>query len=195
MGPRVEEARAVGAGLDAITATDAIVLVDQNHPVLALEGGSHGADLDAGRVFAVVAQLGDEKCPEDLFVIIHGRKTVDAAVGAVDAHLSVCIDDVTLHPGSEVVGFLRYIVFNLASLDALSAADALVDLDPHRIVVFRRVVVIATVLGEHFYRSGHSEEKSRAGDFEKFRQKFSSLIGLRHLASLRGVLVMALPTH
>ncbi len=30
---------------------------------------------------------------------------------------------------------------------------------------------------------------------EKFRQEFSSLVGLRHLASLRGVLVMALPTH
>ena len=116
----------------------------------------------------MIAQLGDEESPEDLLVIVQGRKTVDAAVGAVDAHISVGIDDVALDPGSEVEGLVRYVVFDLAGLDALSTTDALFDLDPHRVVVIRRLVVIAAVIGKHFYRSTHSEEKSRTGDFEKF---------------------------
>ena len=58
---RVDEAAAVGAGLHAVAAAQAVGLVHQDDAVRALEGRAHRADLDAGRVGAVVAELRDEE--------------------------------------------------------------------------------------------------------------------------------------
>ncbi len=52
----VDEAGIVGAGLHAVTAADAPVVVDHDDAVIALEGGAGGADIEAGGLGAVVAQ-------------------------------------------------------------------------------------------------------------------------------------------
>src|ERR1039458_6119259 len=55
------EDRVDGARIDACTAIDALVRVDENHPVLVgLVDAVHGADLDAGLVLQVDAGLSDD---------------------------------------------------------------------------------------------------------------------------------------
>src|ERR1017187_2088974 len=58
----VEIACAVRASLHAILTSDAIGVVDDNHPVLGLVGCTSWTHLNAGRMGAVVAQLGHEEC-------------------------------------------------------------------------------------------------------------------------------------
>src|SRR5204863_6789809 len=59
-----------------------------------------------------------------------GRKTVDAAIGGNDVRIAVAFGDfVALDPGAVVT--LGHAIFVGASLHAISAADALVDVDDH----------------------------------------------------------------
>src|ERR1035441_4565921 len=60
----MQVAAAVRAGLHAVTAAEAVVRVHQHHAIGADEGGAHGADLHAGGMFALVAELGDEEALE-----------------------------------------------------------------------------------------------------------------------------------
>src|SRR5574341_1567445 len=60
-GAHVEIARAVGAGLHAVLAADAVLAVDENDAVPGPVGRARRAHLDAGRMLALVAQLRDEK--------------------------------------------------------------------------------------------------------------------------------------
>src|ERR1035437_9033581 len=55
------EDRVDGARIDACTAIDALIRVDENHPVIVgLVDAVHGADLDAGLVLQVDASLSDD---------------------------------------------------------------------------------------------------------------------------------------
>ena len=58
---RVEEPHAVGAAHDAVAAADAPRPVHEDYAVRGLIGGADRADLHAGRIFALVAELGHEK--------------------------------------------------------------------------------------------------------------------------------------
>jgi hypothetical protein len=66
----LEKTRTVGAGLDTIPATDAIIVVDKHNTVLRPEGGAHRADLDTGGMGAVVTNLGHKKGFADLGVFV-----------------------------------------------------------------------------------------------------------------------------
>ncbi len=78
----IEEAAAVGAGLDAVAAAEAVLLVDQHDAIWGDEGGAHRADLGAGRICAVIAHFGNEEVFAARFV--DRRKSVLAAVGRID---------------------------------------------------------------------------------------------------------------
>ena len=60
----VQVAAAVGAGLHAVAAAQAVLLVHQHDAIRADEGGAHRADLHAGGIRAVVAELGNEEALE-----------------------------------------------------------------------------------------------------------------------------------
>ena len=57
----IEIAGAVGACLDAVTAADAVLVINQDRSVLGLERRAHRADLDASGMIAVIAYLGNEE--------------------------------------------------------------------------------------------------------------------------------------
>ena len=75
----VEVAATVGTGLDAVAATEAVILVNEDDAIGADEGGADGADLDAGGIDAVVAELGNEEAL-DAGVGRRGE-AIDGAVG------------------------------------------------------------------------------------------------------------------
>src|SRR5512146_764247 len=129
----IEVPRAVGAGLDAVAAPDARLGVDQDDAVLGLERRPHGADLYAGRIGALVAQLRNEEAPQDLPV---GRRFGHAFRLRLDGlhdDLAVLPDDVALDPGPEIERHPGDVVLGLARLDAPCAADALVDGNPESV--------------------------------------------------------------
>lgn len=125
----VEETAAVGASLNAIAASDAVVLIHENYAIRGVEGGSHRADLSARRIHTVVAEFGDKK----VFSTgeFTGRKTLLAAIGRIhDGILDVKVGDViSLDPSAEIT--VRDIIFERASAHATSAADALGDVEEH----------------------------------------------------------------
>src|SRR6185369_5439941 len=72
----VEIASPVGTGLHAISAADAILVIDQDHTVLGPVGGAGGADLNAGRMGAVVAKLRNEESLFHLRILVPIGKPV-----------------------------------------------------------------------------------------------------------------------
>src|SRR5271169_1781399 len=58
---RMEIPAAVGASLDAVTATEAIILIDEHDSVGCVERGANRADLCAGRIRALIAQFRNEE--------------------------------------------------------------------------------------------------------------------------------------
>src|SRR3989344_4202542 len=131
---RVEQPHAVRAGLDAVLAADAVVVVDEHHAVRSTEGGAHRADLDARRVLTLVAELRHEERLLDLRVLIAviepilffrtRRGDVSRILLAVDARFLLALEiDIPIHPGAEVVCVPRHAVFGLARLDATQTTD------------------------------------------------------------------------
>ncbi len=111
--------------------------------VLGLVGGTDRADLDAGRILALVAELGDEKLLGDLLVrnLKHAGgvliqflagEAVEGPFGRVHADFPVFFNNVALDPSAGDVGGKRDLVFDLAGLDAKAAADAFVGIDEER---------------------------------------------------------------
>src|SRR5271157_1888408 len=57
----MEETASVRAGLDAIAAAQAIIVIDEHHSIGCMKSGADGAHLGARRIDAVVAHLGHEE--------------------------------------------------------------------------------------------------------------------------------------
>ena len=137
---RVDEPAPVRASLNAIAAAEAIGLVHEHDAVRALERRAHRADLHAGRMRALVAELGHEEVLRAVAHPVLLGEAVEAAVRRV--HLGVVLrlerpevlrrDVVPLDPRPEEEGLLGDVVLGLARADAVSAPDALLDVDHHR---------------------------------------------------------------
>src|ERR1035437_3185422 len=143
LGPRVDEAAAVRAGKDAVPAAEAVGLVDHDNAVRAHERGADRADLDAGRMGAVVAELRDEEVLRALTRLVFFSEAVIAAVRRIDLrplHLGP-LDVVPLNPGPEEGRLDWHVVLGLTGPHAVPAADAPVDVDRHRPPVLGRLVV------------------------------------------------------
>ena len=99
----VEEAAAVGAGLDAVAAAEAIFLVHQHHAVGSDERRADRADLHARRVRAVVAELGDEEGLAAVVVLLRetrrGRRSGESTCGCSEV---VVVDVVAFDPSAEI---------------------------------------------------------------------------------------------
>src|SRR5208337_428446 len=148
---RVEEARAIRASLDAVLAADTIGVVDEDYTVLGLKRRASGAHLHAGRMRAVVAQLGHEERLLHVRVLVAiGEAVCLFRARGRDVHrIGLAIDvrrvftfqiDIALDPGAEVMRVERDIVFRLAGLDTAQAADALPGINPECPLVLGPVV-------------------------------------------------------
>jgi hypothetical protein len=71
---------AIRTGLDTIPAADTIGLIDQNNTVGAFISGPDRAYLDAGRLIAMVAHLGNEEGLENIFFRHCLGKSIDSPV-------------------------------------------------------------------------------------------------------------------
>jgi hypothetical protein len=129
----VDPPGSVRAGLDAVSASDAVVFVHQNHPVGGGECRPHRTHLNTRSVVTVVAQLGNEEGSEDVQIGWKLGKAVDTPVGAVHPHLPVGFNDVTLDPRIEETQFVRNVIFDLAGYGASGASNALLRIHPHGI--------------------------------------------------------------
>jgi hypothetical protein len=147
----IEEAHAIRTGLHAILAADAVVVIDQDHTIVGSVGGTGRTHLHAGRMRAVVAELGHEECLFDLCVLVDvGESIFPFRTRGFDVHrIVVAIDarfiftfqiDIPLHPGAEMMRILGDVVFRLARLDATQAADALCGIDAERPAMLGPVV-------------------------------------------------------
>src|SRR5947209_6528734 len=156
----VEIAAAVGAGLDAVAAAETVLFVDEHDAIGADEGGAHGADLHAGRIDAVVAELGDEEALE-----VHGGgegEPVHAAFGGIDFGLLVLFELVAFDPGAVVA--IGDLVLIGAGADAVAAADALPDIDEHAPPMIGELIVI----GGGFGAGDLLEGGAHGGEDEEF---------------------------
>ena len=148
-----------GLTWNRVTESQAVSLVHQNHPIRSDEGRAHRTHLGAGRILAVVAQLGNEEILTGRFG--RGRESLiptyalgnrrepflaairrdDFGVGEVPVgHM------VAFHPGAEVS--IRHIVLRRTGAYAVAASDALRNVDQHAPPVIGHGVV-----GRFFGRS------------------------------------------
>src|SRR4030067_1530460 len=128
--PGIDEPRSVRTGLQAIAAADAAFGINENDSVPRFESGPHGADLDAGRAVALIAELRHKEAPAHRFFLRLELEPVEAAVGTVDDDFAAFEDDVSFDPSPEKKRPGGDVVFFLASVRAPAAADALVDGEP-----------------------------------------------------------------
>src|ERR1017187_5924859 len=125
VGLGIEEAAPVGARLDAIPATQAVLFVYQHNSIRRVERRTHRTPLRAGRLRTVIAQLG----PEEVLAAFGGlvQLAVLAAIGRFHLwpfNLPI-VPMVALHPGAVVA--VRNIVLLRTGAHASATADALGD--------------------------------------------------------------------
>ncbi len=135
----MEVAATIRAGLDAVTATETIVLIDQHDPVGCVKRGAHWTDLCARGIRAVIAELRDKEIPSPCRVA--RGKTVHPAERRVDLRtFNVPVGDVVaLDPGAKVA--LWHIVFCGARFYAATATDAFGTIQQHSPPVLGHAVV------------------------------------------------------
>jgi hypothetical protein len=133
----MEKPHAIGARHDAVSASDAPLPVHHDDPVRRLVSGTYRTHLDAGRLFALVAELWDEKGLINFFIgniSILAPSQVDPAVSesvsrllrGIGEYFSLFGHDISFNPGPGYIGIERDFVFQFACLDTEAAADALV---------------------------------------------------------------------
>src|ERR1035437_3044269 len=183
---RVDEPAPVWAGLHAVSAAEAIRLVDEDGAVGALECGAHGAHLCARGVRALIAELRNEEALGAVAGLVLLGKTIVAAVGRVDVGmLPGAFDVVALHPCAEEVRLEGHVVLHLAGPHAIAAPDALLDVDDHS------PVVIEGLVGGLFRLTGlHGLEVGgrRRGQHEELsgREHEVAAVGIHFFGSLSG---------
>jgi hypothetical protein len=134
---RMKKPHSVGTGHDAIAAPDTPLLVHQDHPLRGLIGRAYRANLDTGRFFTLITELGHEKgfvnfLPGDFFVPAlseidpAGGEPIPRFLGDVGQYPFFFGYDVPLHPGAGDIGLKGDFILELTGLDAEAAADALV---------------------------------------------------------------------
>jgi hypothetical protein len=133
----MKKPHAIGARHNTISAPDAPRPIHQDHAVRCLVGSAYGAYLDAGRLFALVAELWNEKGFIDFFIgniFELASSQVDPAVsesiscllGGIGEDFSLVGHDISFNPGSGYVALERDLVFELACLHTETATDAFV---------------------------------------------------------------------
>src|SRR5581483_8978254 len=167
VGLGIDEAASVGAGLHAVAAAQAVILVHQDDSIGTDECGAHRADLRARGIGAMVAELGNEKVLAAL--VLARRESLLPAIGRFDlgALDPVVGDVVALDPGPVVA--VGNIVFLRAGADAIAAADAFRDVNQHAPPVFGNFVV-----GGGFRSSSLNEFPGHGGGGEEYEEAAAS---------------------
>jgi len=119
----------IRARLNAIAATNAILLIYQHDAVRRQVRRTHRARLDAGGVGAVIAEFRNEEALHS--GRIPSREAMYATLGRF--HLGMlhvlAVDFVALYPGAKES--LRHVVLYRAGADAVAASNTLLDVDGH----------------------------------------------------------------
>ena len=180
----MEEPGPVGAGHDAVAAADAPLPVDEDDSVGRLVGGADGADLHAGRIVALVAELRHEvrlvdrlgidgKLTALVQIEVGSRIAVPPALGAIGVEGAVLGQHVPLHPRARGVDLVRDVVLQLARLHAEPAADAALGVDQedpaHGLIRLDR---LQSLRAEHL-QGGHRDQDS-ARDDRRLLEELSS---------------------
>jgi len=137
---RMEKSHAVRAGHNAVTAADAPLPIHQHNTISSLVSCAHRTYLDAGRLCALVAELGNEKSLFDFFrgnVFEFAMSQIDPAGGKSVPRFFRCIGEyvslrgynIPFNPGPGDIRVKGDFVFQFAGLDAETAADALIGID------------------------------------------------------------------
>jgi hypothetical protein len=133
----VEKSHSVGAGHDAIAASNTPLPVNEDNSVCRLIGGTYRADLHTGRFIALVAEFRHKKgfidmIPFDILITTHSqvhavrREPISRFLRGIGEDPAIFGDDIPLHPGPGDIGFVRDFIFELAGPDTEPAANALV---------------------------------------------------------------------
>jgi hypothetical protein len=134
----------IRAGLDAVATTNAIVGVYQYDAVRRLECRPDRTHLNAGRVLAVIAELGHEETSNDVGFRTIALKAVYRTVGAVYddffVHPLAINYSVPLYPRTKEERNAGNIVFGLTGVGAATATNTLIYVDPHSPVVVIRIM-------------------------------------------------------
>jgi len=139
VGLGIDEAAPVRAGLDTVPASQAITFVDQHDAVGANKSCTHGANLGAGRIHTVVAQLGDEEILAVADFV--GGKSLLAAVWRFDfGAFNLPVGDMVALDPSAVIAFRDVILLGTGA-DATATPDAFGDVDEHAPPVLGELVV------------------------------------------------------
>jgi len=177
----IDKSGAVGTGLDAITTTDAVVVIHQYESFGGFECRPDGANLDTGRFLTVVAHLRYREGTLSSLAnfLVKRFESFQAAVGGlyIDPFIG---RDVPFHPGSEETG--RHTVFPLAGPHAVTAPDTVIDVDYVSPFMFRASLYPTSgVMGSPCGRGGgtrteYHQHSRRDGAFEEICQKLPARI-------------------
>jgi hypothetical protein len=136
----MEEPHAVWTGHDTVTAADAPLPVHQHHPVGILVSRAHRTYLDTGRLFALVAEFGNEKSffyffRKNIFKLTTsqidpaGSKSVSCLFRSIGEYFSFSVHYISFNPGPGDTGIKGDFVFQLTGLYAETAADAFIGIN------------------------------------------------------------------
>lgn len=84
LGFRVEEPGSVRTGLNAISATDAVIAVDKDYTILRFESGPDRTYLNTWWIVTVIAQLGNEERAYYLSFVDSWGESIYSPVWAID---------------------------------------------------------------------------------------------------------------
>src|SRR5512143_3967562 len=136
----MKETHAVRAAHDAIPAAYTPFPVDKDDAVVSLVCRTHRADLNAWRIFALIAKLWHKERLINIFILyilvpaftkvyLRCNESVSRSFRGIGEGLTVFCDDISFHPRPRHVGVIRYLVFKFACLYAHAAADTFVSID------------------------------------------------------------------
>jgi hypothetical protein len=133
----MEESHPIGAGHDAVPASDAPLSIHEDNPFRRLIGCTNRADLHTGRLGALVAEFGDKKCfiyylPFHFLISPHsqiypaGNESIPGFLRRIGEDPAISGDDIPLHPGPGHIGIEGDLIFELTGLDAETTTNAFV---------------------------------------------------------------------
>jgi hypothetical protein len=133
----VKKSHSVRASHDAIPAADTPLSIHQGNSIGGLVGCPYRADLNAGRIFALVTKFRHKESLLNIFVsyflelsraqLQSSRgKPISGFLGSIHKYPAVFGHNISFHPGPGDIRFKGNLVFQLTGFNAEAAADTTV---------------------------------------------------------------------
>ncbi len=147
----VKKSRAVGASLNTVLTTDAILMINKHYAVFGLVGCAHWTDLYTRRFLAMVAHFRHKECLLNLCVLVAIIKAIflrtrDSDVFRITLAVYVWFlltlqIHITFNPRAKVMSIPGNVIFDFARLYALEASNTAGGINPVSPTVLAPIII------------------------------------------------------